>query len=294
MSKDLPPLGALRAFDAATRHLSFVRAAAELHVTPAAVSHQVKLLESWLKLKLFTRSANGVALTAAGRDYAARIQDLFGQLADTTRAVRHGRQRTAVAIQAQFSMAAMWLLPRLTALQLARPDIELSIAALPDKYEPPVKADIVINDVSSVTGYERELILRGKFRVYASPSTLARCPKPTPMRLLSQPLIHTATLDRRLRYPGFADWFEAAEVAAPPVLPGMTCNLFHLTADACVMGAGFALLLDDFCLDSVRAGSLIAIGGPALDSPHPQYLHLRNGASDDAEFTRQWLLGRSA
>lgn len=293
MSKEIPPLGALRAFESASRQLSFVRAAEELHVTPAAVSHQIKLLEQWLKLKLFNRGANGVTLTTAGRDYAARIHEVFDLLTNTTRSARANRQRSVVTIHSQFSMATMWLLPRLVALQNARPDIDVSLAAIPEQYESKISADLLIHERSSVTGYRHDEIMRGKFRVYAAPATLARCPKPTPARLLSQPLIHTASMNRRLRYPGFAEWFREAGVAPPAAMSGISFNLMHLTTDACVLGAGFALLLDAYCLDSVRAGSLVAIAGPALDSPHPISLHTRSDASDDALYVRQWLLSQA-
>ncbi len=293
MTKEIPPLGALRAFESASRQTSFVRAAEELHVTPAAVSHQIKLLEQWLKLRLFNRDANGVTLTAAGRDYALRIHDVFDLLAETTRAVRANRQRSVVVIRAQFSFATLWLMPRLIALKAARPDIEVSLAAVPDDYETKVSADLVIHEVKNIAGYRHERLLAGKFRVYAAPSTLARCPKPTPARLLAQPLIHTHLLSQRRRYPGFAEWFQAAGVKAPATLPGMSFNLVHLTANACARGAGFAVLLDEFCLDSVRTGNLVAILGPAIETRHPIIIHQRKDASADADFVRQWLLGKT-
>lgn len=294
MKKDLPPLGALRAFESASRHLSFVRASVELHVTPAAISHQIKLLEDWLKMKLFNRSANGVTLTPAGSDYALRIHEVFERLTETTRLARMGRQRSVVVIRAQFSVATMWLTPRLVALKNARPDIDVSLFSVPDGFEPKISPDLVIDETQTMAGYQHDLLLTGKFRVYGAPSTLARCPKPTPTRLLSQPLIHTALTGRRRRYPEFTDWFEKAGVSAPANLLGMAFNLMHQSASACVSGAGFALLLDEYCLDSVRAGSLIAIGGPAIESPHPVFVHLRKNASPEAGVVQRWLLGGAA
>ena len=293
MTKEIPPLGALRAFESASRQLSFVRAADELHVTPAAVSHQIKQLEQWLKLKLFNRSANGVTLTSAGRDYALRIHEVFDLLTETTRTARANRQRSVVVIRTQFTIATLWLMPRLIALKNARPDIEVSLAAVPDGYETKVSADLVIHEVQTIAGYRHDQLLTGKFRVYAAPATLARCPKPTPARVLSQPLIHTSLTNQRRRYPGFAEWFQVAGVEVPATLPGISFNLLHLSANACVLGAGFAMLLDEYCLDSVRAGSLVAIPGPTIESPHPVFIHLRKDASADANFVRQWLLGKS-
>ena len=294
MKKDLPPLGALRAFDSASRQLSFVRAAGELHVTPAAISHQIKLLEDWLKVRLFNRSANGITLTTAGSDYALRIHEVFERLTETTRVTRLGRQRSIVLIRAQFSVATMWLTPRLVALKSARPDIDVSMISVPDGFEPKISPDLVIDETQAMAGYQHDLLLTGKFRVYGAPSTLARCPKPTANRLLSQPLIHTALTGRRRRHPEFADWFEKAGVSAPASLPGMSFNLMHQAASACVSGAGFALLLDEYCLDSVRAGSLIAAGGPAIESPHPIFVHLRKNADPEAGVVKRWLLEGAA
>ncbi|MEQ1515351.1 MAG: LysR family transcriptional regulator [Usitatibacteraceae bacterium] len=290
--KEIPPLGALRAFEAAARHLSFVRAAEEIHVTPAAVSHQIKQLEQWLKVKLFSRSASGVSLTPAGRTYALHIHGVFSLLTESTRSARANRQRSVVVIRTQFSIATMWLMPRLVALKNARPDIEVSLVAVPDRFETKVNADIVIHETQNIAGSRHEQLLIGQFKAYAAPAMLARCPKPTPARLLAQPLIHTNLTNQRRRYPGFAEWFQAAGLEAPAALPGPSFNLVHLTANACVLGAGFALLLDEYCLDSVRAGSLVATPGPAIPSPHPVYLHLRNDAASDAGFVRNWLLGQ--
>src|SRR5262245_5597007 len=88
MTTPQPPLNALRSFDAAARHLSFVRAAAELGVTPGAVSHQVRQLELWLGQTLFERRAKGVALTTLGRDYGLRLRAIFDQIAAATRGAR--------------------------------------------------------------------------------------------------------------------------------------------------------------------------------------------------------------
>lgn len=291
MSKEIPPLGALRAFESASRLLSFVRAADELHVTPAAVSHQIKVLEQWLKMKLFNRAPNGVTLTPAGRDYAQKVHEVFQLLGETTRVARQSRTRTVVTIYSQFSIATMWLMPRIISLKAVRPDIDVSLSALPEGYELPVSADMVIHERAQLAGYQASPLLRGKFRVYGAPGTLARCPRPAPATILSQPLIHTTMSSRRLRYPGFAEWFREAGVTVPPTLPGLSFNLIHLTANACVLGAGFALLLDEYCLDHVRAGSLVAVSGPALESPHQVFAHLRNNAADDAKFVHQWLLG---
>jgi len=107
----LPPLGALRAFEAAARHLSFTRAAAELCVTQAAISHQVRQLEDWLGLKLFARRGHALTLTAEGGSYLSELTHLFDGLAEAT-ARLSGRSQDMLRITALPSFASRWLLPR--------------------------------------------------------------------------------------------------------------------------------------------------------------------------------------
>jgi len=120
----LPPLGALRAFEAAARHLSFTRAAAELCVTQAAISHQVRQLEDWLGLKLFARRGHALALTSEGGGYLVELTQLFDGLAEAT-ARLSGRQQDTLRITALPSFASRWLLPRLGGFRAQHPGIEL-------------------------------------------------------------------------------------------------------------------------------------------------------------------------
>jgi DNA-binding transcriptional LysR family regulator len=125
MPKKLPPLGALRAFEAASRHISFVRAAEELSVSPAAISHQIKLLEHWVGAKLFERAARGVSLSRAGQEYASGVREIFDRLISTSASLRKNRARKVVHIRAQFSLATSWLLPRVVRFNQANTDIEI-------------------------------------------------------------------------------------------------------------------------------------------------------------------------
>src|SRR6516165_380540 len=111
----LPPLTALRSFEAAARHSNFTRAAAELSVTQAAISHQVKLLESHLGTPLFRRLARGIVLTPAGQAWAAELRDIFTRLHDAHRRLRVATrpERPVVAVSVIPSLAARWLVPRL-------------------------------------------------------------------------------------------------------------------------------------------------------------------------------------
>ncbi|MFY7962951.1 MAG: LysR family transcriptional regulator, partial [Elsteraceae bacterium] len=124
-SPDLPPLQALRAFEAAGRLLSFRRAAEELLVTQSAVSHQIALLEGALGVRLFVRKARGVSLTEAAARYLAAVQASFGGLEQATAILRGSRERSALRVSLTPSFAANFLAPRLGRFAQAHPDVDL-------------------------------------------------------------------------------------------------------------------------------------------------------------------------
>ncbi len=127
MSKRLPPLNALRVFDAAARHLSFTKAAEELFVTPAAVSHQVKSLEDFLGLKLFRRRNRSLLLTKEGQNYYLDIKEIFTALNDATRKLQAHSAKGALAVSLLSSFAIQWLVPRLSSFNIAYPSIDVRI-----------------------------------------------------------------------------------------------------------------------------------------------------------------------
>lgn len=121
MSKRLPPLNALRVFDAAARHLSFTRAADELFVTQAAVSHQIKSLEDFLGLKLFRRRNRSLLLTEEGQSYFQDIKEIFSQLTEATRKLQARSAKGALTVSLLPSFAIQWLVPRLSSFNSAYP-----------------------------------------------------------------------------------------------------------------------------------------------------------------------------
>lgn len=125
----LPPLNALRVFEAAARHLSFKEAAVELHITQAAVSHQVKSLEEYLGVQLFRRSARGVQLTDAARACLAKLREGFDALAAAVETIRERGEETELVITAPPVFTARWLMPRLAEFSKREPKIELHVFA---------------------------------------------------------------------------------------------------------------------------------------------------------------------
>ena len=125
----LPPLNALRVFEAAARHLSFKEAAAELHITQAAVSHQVKSLEEYLGVQLFRRSARGVSLTDAARACLPKMREGFDALAAAVEMIRERGEEAELVITAPPVFTARWLMPRLAEFSKRESKIELRVFA---------------------------------------------------------------------------------------------------------------------------------------------------------------------
>jgi LysR family glycine cleavage system transcriptional activator len=129
MARSLPPLNALRAFEAAGRHLSLTKAAAELHVTPAAISHQVKSLEEWLGVPLFRRLNRAILLTDAGQGCLKGLRDGFDRLSEAVESVRVHAATGPLTVSVAPSFASKWLVPRLDVFRRAHPQIDVRIDA---------------------------------------------------------------------------------------------------------------------------------------------------------------------
>ncbi len=141
MSKRLPPLNALRVFDAAARHLSFTKAAEELFVTQAAVSHQIKSLEDFLGLKLFRRRNRSLLLTEEGQSYYLDIKEIFSSINEATRKLQARSAKGALTVSLPPSFAIQWLVPRLSSFNSAYPGIDVRIQAI-DREEEKLADDV--------------------------------------------------------------------------------------------------------------------------------------------------------
>src|SRR3984957_20325704 len=129
MPRRLPPLNALKAFEAAARSESFTRAAQELNVTQAAVSQQVKALEAVLGIKLFNRERQRLVMTQAGRDYLAVVRDALDRIAVGTDRLIQRRSSGVLTVSTSPDFAAQWLAPRLGRFSEVHPEIELRVSA---------------------------------------------------------------------------------------------------------------------------------------------------------------------
>ena len=125
----LPSLDPLKGFDAAARHLSFTRAASELHLTQSAISRQIQTLEEQLGVRLFRREIRALHLTAEGEALHRVVADMLNRLADACAEIRKTQRRPQVNLTAAVGIASLWLVPRLAAFQVAQPDVDVRISA---------------------------------------------------------------------------------------------------------------------------------------------------------------------
>ena len=130
MNRRLPPLNSLKAFEAAARHLSFTRAADELFVTQAAVSHQIKALEDFLSMKLFLRKNRSLFLTEEGQGYYLDLKDIFQSLQESTERLLARGAKGAITVALPPSFAIQWLVPRISQFSQLNPDIDVRIKAV--------------------------------------------------------------------------------------------------------------------------------------------------------------------
>lgn len=260
MGRRLPPLTALRAFEAAARHLSFKAAAAELNVTPGAVSQQVKLLEDHCGVPLFRRLTRALALTDAGRVAAPRLTAAFDQLADAYASIRrrHGSDPLVVSLPPTF--AARWLVPRLGRFQARHPEIELRLDAnnrLVDFTRDDVDVGVRFGS-GSYPGLVAECLIGRRVFPVCSPALLeGPAPLRTPADLRQHTLLHHQHPDSPEVDPAWAMWLRAAGVEGIAAERGPRFSTYGLATDAAAAGQGVALGDDVLVADDLAQGRLV-------------------------------------
>lgn len=236
MPRRLPPLNALKAFEAAARSESFTRAAEELNVTQGAVSHQVKALEDTLGIRLFNRERQRLTMTEAGRDYLAVVRDALDRIAAGTDRLQRQSSRT-LTVSTSPDFAAKWLVHRLGRFAESHPDIDLRVSAAADH------VDFAREDVDVAVrhgdgkwpGLDAMRLCSEQLFPVCSPKLIAgRNRIARASDLLKFPLLRLNDWETWTR------WFEAAGVD-DPVPHGPTLNRASMLIDAAADGQGIAL-----------------------------------------------------
>ncbi len=260
MARNLPPLNSLRAFETAARHLSFTKAAEELHVTPAAISHQIKALEEQMGVPLFRRLTRALRLTEAGQAALPSLRDGFDKLADGVDLLRAHDESGAITVSLDPSFAAKWLVPRLDRFRAAHPDLDVRLDAT-DKL-----ADFQRDNVDlairygggNYLGLEVERLLSEEIFPVCSPKLLeGPAPLAQPGDLRHHTLIHLEWGSEDVTAPTWRMWLLAAGVHDIDFTRGPVFSMTSLALQAAIEGQGVALASSFLVADDLAADRLV-------------------------------------
>ena len=241
MPRRLPPLNALKAFEAAARHESFTRAAEELCVTQGAVSHQVKALEAELGLKLFNRERQRLVITEAGRAYLVVVRDAFDRIGDGTERLLQRQSGGALTVTTSPNFAAKWLVHRMGRFAEAHPDIDLRVSASPqhiDFAREDIDLAIRHGDGTAPGLHVMRLCAETLFPVCSPKLLTGRNALRTPADLRRFPLLH---VDDRQSWNQWGQWLDFAGVRDIDLAHGPVLSQVSMAIDAAVDGQGVAL-----------------------------------------------------
>jgi len=290
----LPPLNALRAYEAAARHLSFTRAADELFVTQAAVSHQVKALEEHLGIRLFRRLNRALLLTEEGQSYLPAVSQALDLIDDATRRLRRADERGTLTVSALPSFAARWLVPRLGRFFAAHPDIDVRIAPSP------ALVDFERDDVDLAVRYGKgrypglrthHLFGEEMFPVCSPALMEGDHPLREPRDLRPHTLLHDDDHEPWRR------WLHAAGVedrVDPERGPVFTDG--SLMVQAAIAGQGVALARSVLAADGLAAGCLVRPFALSLPAEQAYYLVCPETTAERPKIVafRDWLLAEAS
>ncbi|MBV9569364.1 MAG: transcriptional regulator GcvA [Hyphomicrobiales bacterium] len=263
MQRPMPQLNALRAFEAAARHLSLTRAGQELHVTPGALSHQIRGLEELLGLKLFERGVRSIALTRAGLRLYPGLRAAFSQIRDAVEALGQDGNERALVISTPPGFTSKWLAPRLYRFSAAHPDIDARVSSsMVNANFVTDGVDIAVRNMPAEVEEDPELSIEPLVDMAYVPVCSPKLIKTHgPIRsgeaLRAMPLIHDESLGSRPGLLGWADWFAAAGITGVDLSRGLRFTSTDHALDATIEGAGVLLTHVLLAYDELRTGRLL-------------------------------------
>ncbi len=289
MANRLPPLNALRAFEASARQLSFTKAAEELFVTQAAISHQIKSLEEHLGLKLFMRKNRSLLLTEEGQSYYLDIKDIFTALHEATEKLLARGAKGAITVSMQPSFAIQWLVPRLNTFNQLHPEIDVRIKAV-DQADNSLTEDV---DIAIYYGRGRwpEVHAEKLHTEYLIPvcSPLLLQGK-KPLKTIKDLTQHTLLHDTSRR--DWKRWFKEVGVKGTNVNHGAIFSHSSMVLQAAIYGQGVALVNSVLAKPDIDAGRLICPFKHVLISKSSFYIVCREHQMELGKIAsfRRWVL----
>ncbi len=289
MARRLPPLNSLRVFEAAARHLSFTRAAEELFVTQAAVSHQIKALEEFLGLKLFRRQNRSLLLTEEGQSYFLDIKDIFTAISDATTKVLERSAKGTLTISLTPSFAIQWLVPRLSDFNEKHPDIDVRIKAV-DMDEGSLTDDVdvaIYYGRGHWSGLSADKLYQEYWMPLCSPMLLNGA---KPLHSLDDLRYHTLLHDTsRQEWQRFVKHFSVKDIN---VNQGPIFSHSMMVLQAAVHGQGIALGNNVLAQPELDAGRLVCPFDEVMMSDNAFYLVCQENqmTAERIEIFREWML----
>lgn len=289
----LPPLNALRSFEAAGRLNSLTLAAETLNVTQSAVAQQIRVLEDFLGQKLFERDGRNIRLTVRGRHYWTDVSTCLGRLTEATERMLNTTTCMPLRVNASTSFLHTWLLPRLGRFREQHPEIPVEIVSTPDRNVTHLDdtSDIVIRRYTPELrrqGFVDHPLMRSQAVAVCSATHPMRETLREPADLLGAPLLHYAGMPQAWQY-----WFHSAEVRVSETLRGTIFDEFLLSLRAAENGLGVCLAPRSVVRDTLESGQLVALFDDRVFLEGPPYHALyreTDGASQLTTFVN-WLQG---
>ena len=291
----LPPLGALRAFEAAARKLSFKDAAEELGLTPTAISHHVRILENHCGVKLFRRRPRPLALTPAGEKLLPGLRAGFDTFATALSSIRRSHDGAPLRITSTNAFASRWLAPRLGFWRASHPDVPLSVIGT-DRIVEPHEADLAIRYARSAPPHAARELFRDRYYPVCSPRLIAGGePIASPADLGRYPLIQYDWFVNDPLSPNWKRWSEAACGAPELWTVAFSFKEEAHAIETALAGQGVMLCSDVVAADELASGALVkafdfGLPGcgfyPVFAPDHPR--------REILEAFVQWLRGMSA
>ena len=294
MTRRLPPLNAVRAFEAAGRHGSFLLAARELRVTAGAISHQVKALEAFLGVRLFHRLQRGILLTDAGANYLAGSRDALDRLAATTDQLAIGNRTRTLRISALPAFAEKWLVPRLQHFQEQYPEIDVRLAADAELIDFTTRDyDIGLRYTDGRhPGLRVDLLFEEQIFPVCSPALLrGRRPLRRPADLAGQTLLYDVHWQDDWRL-----WLSALGLNDLQPRQESRFTLYSMALEATIRGGGVLIGHSALIADELAAERLVAPFSQRMPAPHAYYLVCPRWAEGRraVQSFRTWLAGAVA
>jgi LysR family glycine cleavage system transcriptional activator len=305
----LPPLNALRAFEAAARLLSFKNAARELHVTPGAISHQVKLLEEHLGVALFRRLTRALELTPEAQAMLPKVQEGLESLAAAVDRVRARQAVAVLTVMAPPNFSARWLVPRLARFTRAHPLLELHLAsrsamidahgsgAVPPEGTEDSPLVMVRFGDGHYPGARVDKVFSALYVPVCSPRLLkGEHPLRVPADLRFHTLLHDDTVVEEGVRPGWTDWLRSVGVEDVDATRGPHFSDASLAVEAAIEGMGVALVLKPLVRAEIEAGRLAVPFDIAAPTSFAYYLVTPEPYADNPHVAafRAWLLEEAA